>query len=260
MGGWGLGNWEDLPCLQQPRHNNLFCLETRTKNNNNHQPQFIGSDNNNSKLTSKMNQAPVRPQRGLVPISKEAKEPFLSSTWDEFDQMRNQMMEKNHGFWDKVDQDMKEFEKCVSQMEADMDSANAPLRPSVPSWAMPEDHKKNWPMIGNCTETRDCEVVKLETTESKWEVELEVAKFKPEDLKVAVVGDLVTISGTQTEQVIGNDTSSNTSRSFTKRYTLPSGCDPDTLSSSLTVSGNLKVTCPRKKWLTGPSAKAIRYT
>merc|ERR1712037_76448 len=116
------------------------------------------------------------------------------------------------------------------------------------SWALPEDHKKNWPMIGNCTESgrSECEVVKLETTESKWEVELDVAKFKPEDLK--------------TEQIIGNDTSSNTSRSFTKRYTLPSGCDPDTLSSSLTVSGNLKVTCPRKKWLTGPSAKAIRYT
>ena len=26
--------------------------------------------------------------------------------------------------------------------------------------------------------------MKLETTESKWEVELDVAKFKPEDLKV----------------------------------------------------------------------------
>merc|ERR1712110_1093273 len=147
----------------------------------------------NKKTSCTMNQAPIRPQRGLVPFSKDAKEPFFSSTWDEFDQMRNQMMEKNHGFWDKVDQDMKEFEKCVSQMEADMDNANAALRPSVPSWALPEDHKKNWPMIGNCTETRDCEVVKLETTESRWEVELDVAKFKPEDLKVAVVGDLVTI-------------------------------------------------------------------
>ena len=21
----------------------------------------------------------------------------------------------------------------------------------MPSWALPEDHKKNWPMIGNCT-------------------------------------------------------------------------------------------------------------
>merc|ERR1712061_592984 len=197
----------------------------------------------NKKTSCTMNQAPIRPQRGLVPFSKDAKEPFFSSTWD------------------KVDQDMKEFEKCVSQMEADMDNANAAPRPSVPSWALPEDHKKNWPMIGNCTESgrSECEVVKLETTESKWEVELDVAKFKPEDLKVAVVGDLVTISGSQTEQFIGNDTSSNTVRSFTKRYTLPSGCDPDTLSSSLTVSGNLKVTCPRKKWLTGPSAKAIRY-
>ena len=27
-------------------------------------------------------------------------------------------------------------------------------------------------------------MVKLETTESKWEVELDVSKFKPEDLKV----------------------------------------------------------------------------
>merc|ERR1712183_943182 len=236
--------------------------DTTCSNHNKHQPQPHRFKTTTNKCKTTMNQAPVRPQRGLVPFSKETKEPFFSSTWDEFDQMRNQMMEKNHGFWDKVDQDMKEFEKCVSQMEADMDNANAPLRPSVPSWALPEDHKKNWPMIGNCTESgrSECEVVKLDTTESKWEVELDVAKFKPEDLKVAVVGDLVTISGSQTEQFIGNDTSSNTSRSFTKRYTLPSGCDPDTLSSSLTVSGNLKVTCPRKKWLTGPSAKAIRYT
>merc|ERR1712156_338 len=232
------------------------------KNNNESIVLILITNKQTNKEPKKMNQAPVRPQRGLVPFSKEPKEPFFSSTWDEFDQMRNQMMEKNHGFWDKVDQDMKEFEKCVSQMEADMDSANAPLRPSLPSWALPEDHKKNWPMIGNCTESKErseCEVVKLETTESKWEVELDVTKFKPEDLKVAVVGDLVTISGSQTEHFIGNDTSSNTMRSFTKRYTLPSGCDPDTLSSSLTVSGNLKVTCPRKKWLTGPSAKALRY-
>ena len=28
---------------------------------------------------------------GLVPFSKDAKEPFFSSTWDEFDQMRNQV-------------------------------------------------------------------------------------------------------------------------------------------------------------------------
>ena len=28
-------------------------------------------------------------------------------------------------------------------------------------------------------------MVKLETTESKWEVELDVTKFKPEDLKVS---------------------------------------------------------------------------
>jgi hypothetical protein len=147
-----------------------------------------------------------------VPFGKETKEPFFSNTWDEFDQMRNQMMQKNHGFWDKVDHDMKEFEACVSQMEADMDASNAHLRPALPGWALPESHRKDWPMIANgehccCSDHHrrggrclyeshfsegsssssgrsDCEVVKVATTENKWEVELDVAKFKPEDLKV----------------------------------------------------------------------------
>ena len=102
-------------------------------------------------------------------------------------------------------------------MEADMDAANAPLRPALPSWALPEDHRKNWPMIENGEQSLginvlvidtfsegsssrgDCDVVKVEQTESKWEVELDVARFKPENLKVSVVEDLVTISGHQVQ-------------------------------------------------------------
>ena len=87
--------------------------------------------------------------RDLVPLGKDGfnKDPFFSSTWEEFDQDRHQMMKKSQGFWDKVDQDMKEFESSVSRMESDMDRMTAPLRPSLPGWALPEDHKKNWPMI-----------------------------------------------------------------------------------------------------------------
>ena len=87
--------------------------------------------------------------RDLVPLGKDgfSKDPFFSSTWEEFDQERHQMMQKSQGFWDKVDQDMKEFESSVSRMESDMDRMTAPLRPSLPGWALPEDHKKNWPMI-----------------------------------------------------------------------------------------------------------------
>ena len=87
----------------------------------------------------------------LVPLRREDgfgnRDPFFSSTWEEFDQERHQMMKKSNGFWDKVDQDMKEFEASVSKMEADMDRMTAPLRPSLPDWALPEDHRKNWPMI-----------------------------------------------------------------------------------------------------------------
>ena len=90
-----------------------------------------------------------RHQRDLVPLGKDGffKDPFFSSTWEEFDQDRHQMMQKSNGFWDKVDQDMKDFEKSVSCMESDMDRMTAPLRPSLPGWALPDDHKKNWPII-----------------------------------------------------------------------------------------------------------------
>ena len=90
-----------------------------------------------------------RHQGDLVPLGKDGlnKDPFFSSTWEEFDQERHQMMKKSQGFWDKVDQDMKEFESSVSRMESDMDRMTAPLRPSLPGWALSEDHKKNWPMI-----------------------------------------------------------------------------------------------------------------
>merc|ERR1712098_622949 len=205
-----------------------------------------------------MERTPVRPQRGILSCNnRETKEPFFSSTWDEFDDMRYQMMGKNQGFWDKVDQDMKEFECCVSKMEAE----SAPLRPEVPDWALPPDRKHDWKVAEVKPGRGDSEIVQVTHTQDKWQVELDVRTFKPEALKVAVIGDLVTISGNQeSNHSSGDNTQSHTTRSFVKKFTLPSGCDPDTLSSSLTATGNLKVSCPRKKWLTGPSPKAIRYS
>merc|ERR1712037_401640 len=91
--------------------------DTTCSNHNKHQPHPHRFKTTTNKCKTTMNQAPVRQQRGLVPFSNEAKEPFFSSTWDEFDQMRNQMMEKNHGFWDKVDQDMKvKYELAAQEM------------------------------------------------------------------------------------------------------------------------------------------------
>ncbi len=42
----------------------------------------------------------------MVPINMRdpfMKDPFFSSTWEEFDKIKHEMMEKSKNFWEKVD-------------------------------------------------------------------------------------------------------------------------------------------------------------
>jgi hypothetical protein len=44
--------------------------------------------------------------RDMVPINMRdpfMKDPFFSSTWEEFDKIKHEMMEKSKNFWEKVD-------------------------------------------------------------------------------------------------------------------------------------------------------------
>ena len=52
-------------------------------------------------------------KKDMVPINVRdafGKDPFFSSTWDEFDQMRSDMMSRNKQFWSKVDDDFANFD------------------------------------------------------------------------------------------------------------------------------------------------------
>merc|ERR1712141_257198 len=97
----------------------------------------------------------------------------------------------------------------------------------------------------------------VNTNNDKWEISIDVSNFSPDNLKVKVTGDVVVVSGSQENNNSGDDNSSRTSQSFSRSYTLPSGCDPDSVSSTLNNSGQLLVSCPRPYYLQGPSAKAI---
>ena len=109
------------------------------------------------------------------------KDPLFSSTWEEFDTTRHQMMQRSKHVWDKVDSDMKQFDKSVGKMQSDLHDETAPHRPSIPDWAVPDDMKEAWrPMISHQTDKES--LVKL--TDDQWEVSLDVSQYKPEDLKV----------------------------------------------------------------------------
>merc|ERR1711862_491541 len=103
-----------------------------------------------NQLTKKQSAIMERHSTDMVPLGRDGffKDPFFSSTWEEFDQERtHRMNESQNNFWDKVESDMAEFEASVAAMEADLDQRMAPHKPGLPDWALPPAQHKNWPKI-----------------------------------------------------------------------------------------------------------------
>lgn len=77
--------------------------------------------------------------RDMVPISIRDpffKDPFFSSTWEEFDKMRQDMLSTSKDFWGKVDKDFTNFDEQVRRSHQDMDQSMSVFRPQLPKWAV----------------------------------------------------------------------------------------------------------------------------
>lgn len=75
------------------------------------------------------------------------------------------------------------------------------------------------------------------------QVNLDVQQFAPEELTVKLVGDFLVVQGEHEER---QDEHGFVSRSFQRRYKLPSGIRLDTLKSGLSSDGVLTVTASQK--------------
>lgn len=93
----------------------------------------------------------------------------------------------------------------------------------------------------------------------KFQVNVDVQHFSPEEINVRVVDGQVTIEGKHEEKM---DEHGYVSRQFIRKYTLPRECLPDTVESKLSSDGVLTVTAPKILPLpsTGEKIVPISYT
>uniref|UniRef100_A0A8C3SE39 SHSP domain-containing protein n=1 Tax=Chelydra serpentina TaxID=8475 RepID=A0A8C3SE39_CHESE len=77
----------------------------------------------------------------------------------------------------------------------------------------------------------------------RFSVLLDVKHFSPEELSVKVVGDYVEVHAKHEERP---DEHGYISREFHRRYGLPRGVDPATITSALSPDGILTITAPTK--------------
>ncbi|CAK1602508.1 unnamed protein product [Parnassius mnemosyne] len=83
---------------------------------------------------------------------------------------------------------------------------------------------------------------KITSDDEKFQVNVDVQHFTPEEISVKVVEGNVIIEGKHEEK---QDQHGYVSRQFVRRYALPKGCLPDTVKSTLSSDGVLTVTAPK---------------
>lgn len=77
----------------------------------------------------------------------------------------------------------------------------------------------------------------------RFTVSLDVKHFSPEELSVKINGDFIEVHAKHEER---QDDHGFVSREFQRKYKLPAGVDPATVTSSLSSDGVLTVIGPRK--------------
>lgn len=108
------------------------------------------------------------------------------------------------------------------------------------------------------------QVIKVKEGDDKFEVTLDVPQYRPEELKVTVINNTLSIEGKHAEdkkdKTDDSAFASSVMRQFSRKWTLPPNCDPDKVVSNLSSDGILMVTAPKLEALTGASGqKAIKH-
>lgn len=81
----------------------------------------------------------------------------------------------------------------------------------------------------------------IKADKSKFQVNLDVQHFAPEEISVKTVDGFVVIEANHEEK---KDEHGWVSRKFTRRYQLPEGCNIDAVQSRLSSDGVLSITVP----------------
>uniref|UniRef100_A0A182Q6Z7 SHSP domain-containing protein n=1 Tax=Anopheles farauti TaxID=69004 RepID=A0A182Q6Z7_9DIPT len=100
------------------------------------------------------------------------------------------------------------------------------------------------PWHSSCVATKKDSGSTVNVTGDKFQINLDVQQFSPEEISVKYVDKCVVVEGKHEEK---QDEHGYISRHFVRRYMLPNGHNENEIVSSLSSDGILTITCPRKE-------------
>merc|ERR1712080_761134 len=174
----------------------------------------------------------------LVPISSR----FRDMLYDDFDRP-NRMFDQHFGNALSLADEEDFFRRAV---------ARSRLESALPS-RYDQSLDLYRPRRLNTQVSRESGMSEITSTKDKFAVNLDVPQFKPEELTVKVVDNVLTVEAKHEEK---EDDHGYIARHFVRKYTIPPHIDAEKLASSLSHEGVLSIEAP-KKATAEPAAKSI---
>merc|ERR1712227_16280 len=212
---------------------------------------------------------------------------FFRNSWEDFDKLRQQMTSESQNFWKRAEQEMKMLETSASSAmqqssSSSSSTSNAARKESssatsgardlmrsdsmlVPSifprrWMMPrmfgidntgvdsafsEDFFNDRFMKGLdlFQDKGDEQIIRRKDDNSKFELSLDTHGFRPDEIKVNVAGGVLGVEAKHEEK--GDN--KHILRQFSRKYTLPEGCEAARVNSNLSSDGVLVISAPKRQ-------------
>jgi len=99
------------------------------------------------------------------------------------------------------------------------------------------------------------EVLKVTDNDEKFEVSVDTHGYEPNELKVKVLDNVVTVEAKHEENKEEGNNKSFVSRQFSRSYTLPRGCKMEDVTSNLSADGVLMITAAKTETILNSSRK-----
>jgi HSP20 family molecular chaperone IbpA len=203
---------------------------------------------------------------------------FFKSSWDDFDSLRKEMMKESSEFWRKAEQEMNQMmsssmssSNMIQKESSSSSSANRSTDLAKTSDFTPWFFPRRWMLPRLFGETdildskmktldifqdKDEQVIRMKDDDSKFEISLDTHGFRPDELKVNVSGNVLSIEAKHEEK--GDN--KYVAKQFSRSYTLPEGCEEHKVSSNLSSDGILMITAPKKQAIKHEGNRSIPVT
>ena len=96
--------------------------------------------------------------------------------------------------------------------------------PKLPSWAVPDEVRSKWPAPMLKQSESGKEVMKVNEGPARFEFTLDVSHYLPEELKVTVSDNVLSVEGRHEAKEASGPNSSTSVRQFSRKWTLPPDC------------------------------------